>query len=194
MPTHPRPPTCARSWPTPSPRVRDLRPLDESDAHQLYQLIAANRDHLAPWLPWTAARRSRGPSSTSGCSVGRRRRMTASRPESCSRTRDRRDGRLPQRELATRVHQHRLLAGRGPPGRRADDTRRPHAGEPRVRRVGSPPRGNPGRGRQSPQPSDPRAARLPRGGRSKRGGADRRALQRSAVYAMLAPEWVQEKT
>ena len=32
--------------------MRDLRPLDESDAHELYRLIAANRAYLAAWLPW----------------------------------------------------------------------------------------------------------------------------------------------
>ena len=40
--------------------MRDLRPLDESDAHQLYQLIAANRDHLAPWLPWAGGQTLEG--------------------------------------------------------------------------------------------------------------------------------------
>jgi ribosomal-protein-serine acetyltransferase len=34
--------------------VRDLRLLDEGDADELYRLIDANRAHLAPWLPWVA--------------------------------------------------------------------------------------------------------------------------------------------
>jgi ribosomal-protein-serine acetyltransferase len=34
--------------------VRDLRPLEEADADELYRLIDANRAHLAPWLPWAA--------------------------------------------------------------------------------------------------------------------------------------------
>jgi ribosomal-protein-serine acetyltransferase len=34
--------------------VRDLRLLDESDADELYRLIDENRAHLAPWLPWAA--------------------------------------------------------------------------------------------------------------------------------------------
>ncbi len=37
--------------------VRDdvsLRLLDEADARELHELIEANRDRLAPWLPWAA--------------------------------------------------------------------------------------------------------------------------------------------
>jgi ribosomal-protein-serine acetyltransferase len=34
--------------------VRDLRLLDEADAEELHRLIEANRAHLAPWLPWAA--------------------------------------------------------------------------------------------------------------------------------------------
>ena len=34
--------------------MRDLRPLAESDADELYGLIDANRAYLAPWLPWAA--------------------------------------------------------------------------------------------------------------------------------------------
>jgi ribosomal-protein-serine acetyltransferase len=34
--------------------VRDLRLLDESDADELYRLIDENRAHLAPWLPWAS--------------------------------------------------------------------------------------------------------------------------------------------
>jgi ribosomal-protein-serine acetyltransferase len=34
--------------------VRDLRLLDEGDADELYRLIDENRAHLAPWLPWAA--------------------------------------------------------------------------------------------------------------------------------------------
>jgi ribosomal-protein-serine acetyltransferase len=40
--------------------VRDLRPLDEADAHPLYRLIAANRAHLAPWLPWAGGQTLEG--------------------------------------------------------------------------------------------------------------------------------------
>jgi ribosomal-protein-serine acetyltransferase len=36
-----------------------LRLLAESDARELHRLIEANRDHLAPWLPW-AARQTEG--------------------------------------------------------------------------------------------------------------------------------------
>lgn len=32
-----------------------LRWLEERDADELYELIDADRDHLAPWLPWAAA-------------------------------------------------------------------------------------------------------------------------------------------
>jgi ribosomal-protein-serine acetyltransferase len=31
-----------------------LRPIEESDAAELYALIDANRDHLARWMPWAA--------------------------------------------------------------------------------------------------------------------------------------------
>jgi ribosomal-protein-serine acetyltransferase len=31
-----------------------LRALEDSDADELYAVIAANRDHLARWLPWAA--------------------------------------------------------------------------------------------------------------------------------------------
>jgi ribosomal-protein-serine acetyltransferase len=34
--------------------VRDLRRLEESDADELYGLIEANREYLARWLPWAA--------------------------------------------------------------------------------------------------------------------------------------------
>lgn len=30
----------------------ELRLLDEDDVHELHALVAANRDHLARWLPW----------------------------------------------------------------------------------------------------------------------------------------------
>jgi RimJ/RimL family protein N-acetyltransferase len=33
---------------------RWLRPLEESDAQELYAVIEANRDHLARWMPWAA--------------------------------------------------------------------------------------------------------------------------------------------
>jgi ribosomal-protein-serine acetyltransferase len=35
--------------------VRDLRRLEESDADELYRLIEANREYLAQWLPWAEA-------------------------------------------------------------------------------------------------------------------------------------------
>jgi ribosomal-protein-serine acetyltransferase len=35
--------------------VRDLRRLEESDADELYRLIEANREYLARWLPWAEA-------------------------------------------------------------------------------------------------------------------------------------------
>jgi ribosomal-protein-serine acetyltransferase len=35
--------------------VRDLRRLEESDADELYRLIDANRAYLARWLPWAGA-------------------------------------------------------------------------------------------------------------------------------------------
>ncbi|HKP20929.1 MAG TPA: GNAT family protein [Thermoleophilaceae bacterium] len=31
-----------------------LRPLEESDAEEVFALVEANRDHLSPWLPWAA--------------------------------------------------------------------------------------------------------------------------------------------
>ena len=31
-----------------------LRLLEEADANELHALIEANRDHLAPWMPWAA--------------------------------------------------------------------------------------------------------------------------------------------
>jgi ribosomal-protein-serine acetyltransferase len=34
--------------------VRDRRRLEESDADELYRLIEANREYLARWLPWAA--------------------------------------------------------------------------------------------------------------------------------------------
>jgi ribosomal-protein-serine acetyltransferase len=45
--------------PLPTPRFdlpggRLLRPLDDSDAPELYALIEANRAHLARWMPWAA--------------------------------------------------------------------------------------------------------------------------------------------
>lgn len=33
----------------------ELRPVEESDAEELSDLVEANRDHLARWLPWAAA-------------------------------------------------------------------------------------------------------------------------------------------
>jgi ribosomal-protein-serine acetyltransferase len=33
----------------------ELRLLEDSDAEELYALVEANREHLAPWLPWAAA-------------------------------------------------------------------------------------------------------------------------------------------
>ena len=35
--------------------MRDLRRLEESDADELYRLIEANREYLAQWLPWAEA-------------------------------------------------------------------------------------------------------------------------------------------
>src|SRR4051812_24580297 len=35
-----------------------LRLLEERDADELFALIDANRDHLAPWMPWAVAERS----------------------------------------------------------------------------------------------------------------------------------------
>ena len=35
--------------------MRDLRRLEETDADELYRLIEANREYLARWLPWAAA-------------------------------------------------------------------------------------------------------------------------------------------
>jgi ribosomal-protein-serine acetyltransferase len=32
-----------------------LRPFEESDAAELTAAVAANREHLAPWLPWAAS-------------------------------------------------------------------------------------------------------------------------------------------
>jgi len=32
-----------------------LRLLEEGDAEELHRLIVANREHLAPWMPWAAA-------------------------------------------------------------------------------------------------------------------------------------------
>ena len=46
--------------PTPRRRVRDLRRLEESDADELYRLIDANRAYLAPWLPWAEAQTHEG--------------------------------------------------------------------------------------------------------------------------------------
>lgn len=36
------------------PGGRWLRLLEEADAHELHELIDANRDHLARWMPWAA--------------------------------------------------------------------------------------------------------------------------------------------
>jgi ribosomal-protein-serine acetyltransferase len=36
------------------PGGRHLRPFEESDADQLWRLVAANRAYLAEWLPWAA--------------------------------------------------------------------------------------------------------------------------------------------
>jgi ribosomal-protein-serine acetyltransferase len=38
----------------PSLKARDLRLLEEGDAGELYRLIESNRAYLAPWLPWAA--------------------------------------------------------------------------------------------------------------------------------------------
>jgi ribosomal-protein-serine acetyltransferase len=37
-----------------------LRLLEESDADELYALVEANRDHLAPWMPWAPAQTRAG--------------------------------------------------------------------------------------------------------------------------------------
>ena len=31
---------------------RSLRPVDGDDLEELHALVRANRDHLAPWMPW----------------------------------------------------------------------------------------------------------------------------------------------
>jgi len=41
---------CA--WPLPG--GSRLRLLEEGDAEELHRLIVANREHLAPWMPWAA--------------------------------------------------------------------------------------------------------------------------------------------
>lgn len=46
----PEPGRCA--WPLGGAAA--LRPLAMADAAELHGLIEANRDHLAPWLPWAA--------------------------------------------------------------------------------------------------------------------------------------------
>ena len=40
--------------------MRDLRRLEESDADELYRLIDANRAYLAPWLPWAGTQTREG--------------------------------------------------------------------------------------------------------------------------------------
>jgi ribosomal-protein-serine acetyltransferase len=40
--------------------VRDLRRLEESDADELYRLIDANRAYLAAWMPWAGAQTREG--------------------------------------------------------------------------------------------------------------------------------------
>jgi ribosomal-protein-serine acetyltransferase len=40
--------------------VRDLRRLEESDADELYRLTDANRAYLARWLPWAGAQTREG--------------------------------------------------------------------------------------------------------------------------------------
>jgi len=39
-----------------SPKLDALgvRPLEAADAAELYAVVEANRDHLAPWMPWAA--------------------------------------------------------------------------------------------------------------------------------------------
>ncbi len=33
---------------------RSLRPVSDADLDELYALVCANREHLAPWMPWAA--------------------------------------------------------------------------------------------------------------------------------------------
>ena len=40
--------------------MRDLRRLEESDADELYRLIDANRAYLAPWMPWAGGQTREG--------------------------------------------------------------------------------------------------------------------------------------
>jgi ribosomal-protein-serine acetyltransferase len=41
-------------------RGRALRPIEESDAQELYALAEQNRDYLARWLPWASAQTREG--------------------------------------------------------------------------------------------------------------------------------------
>jgi ribosomal-protein-serine acetyltransferase len=39
---------------------RTLRLIEPSDAHELYDVVRANRDHLAAWMPWAAGQTLEG--------------------------------------------------------------------------------------------------------------------------------------
>ena len=158
---------------------RSLRQLDDADAEELFELIDANRAHLASWMPFVG--QTRAPADSLAFIRAARRQAEENRGVQLAIIHDGQDHRrrrLPRHRLVAALDQHRLLARRRAAGRRDDDGDGLRDARPRLRAVGPRARRDPRRRRQPPQPRDPRAARLHAGGRAARRGAHRHARDR----------------
>ena len=166
-----------------------LRPFKGTDAAELTAVVAANREHLARWLPWAA---SYGQEDPVDCIA----RMIAQvEADDGFEGAIVLDGRIVggagfhhvdwiNRTTSTGYWLATDARGRGLMSATAG-VLLCHAFAPwDLHRVG-----DRSRRRQRPQPGGPGAARLHRGGHPARGEADRRQLRGRGLYAMPASDW-----
>ncbi len=89
---------------------RSLRPVDGGDIEELHALVRANRDHLAPWMPWAGEAVRENTETFLRTAQEQAADGNGVQFAIIERGADRRHHRLPLRQPRAALDEHRLLA------------------------------------------------------------------------------------